>query len=136
MAPPAPGLLSTTTGTLICLLSASASSRMLMSLPPPAGQATIRVTGSEGNVCACTLGDVATIIPAAMPPAANVRRVLRLISRLRRRATRLLEYWRLSHEFPHDIEREQTVFVAAQESEDRLVDSRIDEVLQPSGAML
>jgi UDP-N-acetylmuramoylalanine--D-glutamate ligase len=36
-------LLSTTTGTPICLLSASAISRMLMSLPPPAGHATINV---------------------------------------------------------------------------------------------
>jgi hypothetical protein len=41
-------LLSTTTGTLIRLLSASASRRMLMSLPPPAGHATISVIGSDG----------------------------------------------------------------------------------------
>ena len=61
MAPPAPGLLSTTTGTPICLLSASAISRMLMSLPPPAGHATINVIGSEGYVCACEPGEPATV---------------------------------------------------------------------------
>src|SRR5437763_16365900 len=100
MAPPAPGLLSTTTGTLSCLLSASASSRMLMSLPPPAGHATIRVIGSEGYVCARKGGEATAISAPARPMAANVRRVLRFISRLRRRPVEVL----LSHEFPHDIE--------------------------------
>src|SRR4029078_355107 len=83
MAPPAPGLLSTTTGTPICLLSASAISRMLMSLPPPAGHATINVIGSDGYVCACEAAEPATVSPAAM--AAHVRRALRFISLLLRK---------------------------------------------------
>src|SRR5262245_10023030 len=103
MAPPAPGLLSTTTGTPTCLLSWSASSLMLMSLPPPAGQATIKVIGSEGNVCACAPGAAAMTTPAATP-AANVIRALRFISRLL-----VLIAWQraahgqqeLCHEFSH-----------------------------------
>ena len=43
---------------------------------------------------------------------------------------------KLCHEFSHDIEREQTVFAAAEQAEDRLVYSGIDEILQPLGAML
>src|SRR5947208_15350478 len=108
MAPPAPGLLSTTTGTPICLLSASARSRMLMSLPPPAGHATIKVIGSEGNFCACAAGERATVAPAAIAMAANVRTALRFISHL------LVDHpprhscsqQELCHEFSHDIERE------------------------------
>src|SRR4051812_42882388 len=169
MAPPAPGLLSTTTGTPICLLSASAISRMLMSLPPPAGHATINVIGSEGNVCACEPGEPATVSPATM--AAHVRRALRFISRLPRKrpwsefarsdsaftcvvskAARcritervsashparptMADQQKLCHEFSHDIEREQTVFAAAEQAEDRLVYSGFDEILQPLGAML
>src|SRR6266851_8811345 len=114
MAPPAPGLLSTTTGTLICLLSASASNRMLMSLPPPGGQATIKVIGSEGNVCACTPGAAATMPASAKPRAAKVAKILRFISRLRRERLRV-------REFSHDIEREQAVLRTAQQSEDRFV---------------
>src|SRR4051812_38260204 len=169
MEPPAPGLLSTTTGTPICLLSASAISRMLMSLPPPAGHATINVIGSEGYVCACEPGEPATVSPATM--AAHVRMALRFISRLPRkrpwsnlrgpiqhsRASRrrrpdagsrsafpaphpppstMADQQKLCHEFSHDIEPEQTVFAAAEQAEDRLVYSGIDEILQPLGAML
>ena len=43
---------------------------------------------------------------------------------------------KLCHEFSHDIEREQTVFAAAEQAEDRLVYSGLDEILQPLGAML
>src|SRR4051794_38795321 len=43
---------------------------------------------------------------------------------------------KLCHEFSHDIEPEQTVFAAAEQAEDRLVYSGIDEILQPLGAML
>src|SRR5216684_234901 len=91
MAPPAPGLLSTTTGTLICLLSASASSLMLMSLPPPGGQATIKVIGSEGNVCACKALAPATVAASARPrAAAHVARILCFICFLHRRLGRVL----------------------------------------------
>src|SRR6266851_3478682 len=144
MAPPAPGLLSTTTGTLICLLSASARSRMLMSLPPPAGQATIRVMGSEGKLCACKGGAAASVTAAAKAMVANVGRILHFISRLpreRRRSLTLLPravsgQQKLCHKLPHDIERKQTVLSAAEQSQNRLIDSRIDEVVQPLGAML
>src|SRR5262245_58456745 len=138
MAPPAPGLLSTTTGTPTCLLSWSASKRMLMSLPPPAGHATINVIGSEGNVCACKPGAVAPITPAATPMAANVSSALRIISRLPRldlTATAVGQQ-ELCHELSHDIEREQRVFRAAEEAEHRLIQSGGDEILQPLGAML
>jgi len=43
---------------------------------------------------------------------------------------------KLCHELPHDIERQQTVFGAAEQPQNRLIDSRIDEVMQPLAAML
>src|SRR4030088_2603150 len=41
----------------------------------------------------------------------------------------------LCHEFSHDIEREQTVLAAAEEAENGLVYSGLDEIVQPLGAM-
>src|SRR6516164_5549302 len=144
IAPPAPGLLSTTTGTLICLPSASARSRMLMSLPPPAGQATIRVIGSEGKLSACKGGAAASVPAVARAMAANVAKILHFMSRLprdRRRSSDLSaaavsDQQKLCHKLLHDIERKQTVLNAAKQPQNRLIDSRIDEVVQTLGAML
>src|SRR5215468_8035016 len=121
IAPPAPGLLSTTTGTLICLLSTSASSRMLMSLPPPAGQATIRVIGSEGKLCACKGVPAVSRTAAARATATNVDKILLFISRLLltvavpRRVGERLGQQKLSHKLLNDIERKQTVLGAAKQ---------------------
>ena len=43
---------------------------------------------------------------------------------------------KLCHKLLHDIERKQTVLGAAKQPQNRLIDSRIDEVAQPLGAML
>jgi hypothetical protein len=43
---------------------------------------------------------------------------------------------KLCHKLVHDIERKQTVLGAAKQPQNRLIDSRIDEVVQPLGAML
>src|SRR5262245_41840193 len=142
MAPPAPALLSTTTGTLICLLSESASSRMLMSLPPPAGQATIRVIGSEGKLCACKGAPAVSGTAAARATAANVDKILRFISCLLltvvvlRRVGERLGRQKLCPKLLNDIERKHTVLGAAKQPQYGLIDSRIDEVAQPLAAML
>jgi hypothetical protein len=63
--PAAPGLFSITIFWPRCFSVASASARMPMSVPPPAGHGTIKVTGRVGNCCACAIPANATTTAAS-----------------------------------------------------------------------
>src|ERR1700730_3189345 len=120
----------------------SASRRMLMSLPPPAGHATIKVIGSEGKVCARSSG-ATNPIAKTRPIAVNAAKALRFIFRI------LTVYLctplgvfpaftqkRALCELSHHVECQEAILGCTQEPEHRFIQSGLDEIAQPLAAML
>src|SRR5204862_5413316 len=75
MAPPAPGLLSTTKVCLKVSWSFGCTERAIMSVDPPGGKGTIIVTGFEGQACASA--------PVAARPMTRAASAFRMLSILR-----------------------------------------------------
>src|SRR3954452_14809140 len=67
MVPAAPGRFSITIDWPRCFSVAAASARMPMSVDPPAGHGTIKVTGRVGNCCACAAPASASRMAAINP---------------------------------------------------------------------
>src|SRR5437764_191948 len=65
MLPPAPPTFSITIGWPSCSRIFSAMMRAAASVDPPGGNGTIRVSGREGNVCACAAAAAHTAINSA-----------------------------------------------------------------------